>query len=106
MLNHKSKNADLSLSTNAIVVLILAIVMLGLALGFIKTMFGKTSAQVEAIVNKEVDPVPAGPEKILTLSRTTLVLNPSETTALKFSVYKTGGIVTSDSSLEIGRAHV
>ena len=51
--NFMKKKASLSLSVNAIVVLILAIVMLSLALGFIKILFGKTSAQVEAIASKE-----------------------------------------------------
>ena len=51
MLNHKSKKADLSLSVNAIVVLILAIVMLGLALGFVKTMFGKSANQFDEIIS-------------------------------------------------------
>ena len=38
-----SKKGSLNLSINAIVVLILAITMLGLGLGFMKTMFGKVS---------------------------------------------------------------
>ena len=83
-----SKKASLSLSTNAIVVLILAITMLGLALGFIKTMFGKTAAQVEALAANEPEPRPASPAEPFTLSRDTLVLSPSETIAIKFSSYK------------------
>ena len=82
------RKASLSLSINAIVVLILAITMLGLALGFIKVMFGKTSAQVEALVLNEPEPRPASPAEPFTLSRNTLVLSPSETTALKFSVFR------------------
>ena len=38
-----NKKASLNLSINAIVVLILAITMLGLGLGFMKTMFGKVT---------------------------------------------------------------
>ena len=92
------KRGSLSLSTNAIIVLILAITMLGMALVFIKTMFGKTSAQVEAIAGTEPEPVPATPDKPLTLSRNTLVLSPSEKTGIKFSTYK-GATINNDPSL-------
>lgn len=83
------KRASLSLSINAIVVLILAIAMLGLALGFIKTMFGKVSSQVEAIAAQEPEPRTASLSEKLTLSRETVVLRPTETTVLKFSAYST-----------------
>ncbi len=82
-----NKKGSLSLSINAIVVLILAIVMLGLALGFIKTMFGKVSGQVEALVANEPEPNPAGPSDPLTLSRSTIVIGSSQTSAIKFNVY-------------------
>ena len=91
-----NKKSSLSLSTNAIVVIILAIVMLSLALGFIGTMFRKTSAQVEAIVANEPNPRSAGPGEQLTLSRNTIVLSASEKTALKFSVYKGGSVSDPD----------
>ena len=85
------KKGSLSLSINAIVVLILAITMLGLALSFIRTMFGKVSGQVEAVAANEPDPIPAGPSKMLTLSRETIVLSPSESSGIKFSTYNGGG---------------
>lgn len=81
------KKASLSLSINAIIVLILAITMLGLALGFVKAMFGKVSGQVESVASNEPDPRAAGPAELITLSRNTIVLSPSETTAIKFSAY-------------------
>ncbi|MCB9362760.1 hypothetical protein H6504_04950 [Candidatus Woesearchaeota archaeon] len=42
-----SKKASLQLSINAIVVLILAITLLGLGLGFVKTLFGSTTENFE-----------------------------------------------------------
>ena len=81
------KKASLSLSVNAIVVLILAITMLGLALSFVNTLFSKTSSQIEALAQTEQPPVDATPGEPLTLSRYDIILRPSETTALKFKVY-------------------
>ncbi len=43
---HFNKKADLSLSINAIVILILAITMLGLGLAFMKGMFGKVTGEL------------------------------------------------------------
>ncbi len=95
-----NKKGSLSLSINAIVVLILAIVMLGLALGFIKTMFGKVSGQVEALVSNEPEPDVAGPSNPVTLSRSVIVVGPSQTTAIKFSVYNPIGDFASNPILD------
>ncbi len=81
------KKADLSLSVNAIVVLILAIVMLGLILGFIKTMFGKTSNQFDEIISTEKDPEQATDYDPIKLSKGTIILKTNEYGALKISVY-------------------
>ena len=72
------KKADLSLSVNAIVVLILAIVMLGLALGFVKSMFAKTTDKLAGEVEKESEPIPADGSRPLTLSRDVIILNKAE----------------------------
>ena len=45
-----NKKGSLELSVNAIVILILAITMLGLGLGFMKGMFGKVSAKVDTAI--------------------------------------------------------
>jgi len=90
MLNHKSKKADLSLSVNAIVVLILAIVMLGLALGFVKTMFGKTSNQFDEIISTEKDPEQADVNEPIKLSKGTISLKAKEVGVLKVSVFNPG----------------
>ncbi len=81
------KKADLSLSVNAIVVLILAIVMLGLILGFIKTMFGKTSNQFDEIISTEKDPEQATDYDPIKLSKGTIILKTNENGALKISVF-------------------
>ena len=85
-----SKKADLSLSVNAIVVLILAIVMLGLILGFIKTMFGKTSNQFDEIISSEKDPEQADMNEPIKLSKGTISLKAKEVGVLKISVYNPG----------------
>jgi len=90
MLNHKSKKADLSLSVNAIVVLILAIVMLGLALGFVKTMFGKSANQFDEIISTEKDPEQADMNEPIKLSKGTISLKAKEVGVLKVSVFNPG----------------
>jgi len=90
MLNHKSKKADLSLSVNAIVVLILAIVMLGLALGFVKTMFGKSANQFDEIISTEKDPEQADVNEPIKLSKGTISLKAKEVGVLKVSVFNPG----------------
>lgn len=46
----RNKKGDLSLSVNAIVILVLAITMLGLGLSFIRTMFGKTTGKLGSVI--------------------------------------------------------
>ena len=48
------KKGALELSINAIVILIIAITMLGLGLGFVRGMFGKASGQFEELTGAEV----------------------------------------------------
>ena len=81
------KKADLSLSVNAIVVLILAIVMLGLALGFVKTMFGKSANQFDEIISTEKEPEQANEYDPIKLSKGTVILKTKENGALKISVF-------------------
>ncbi|MBI5389194.1 hypothetical protein HZB01_02315 [Candidatus Woesearchaeota archaeon] len=63
------KKGDLSLSTNAIVVLILAIVMLGLALGFVKGMFGNITKTFEEQALAEPEPNVATSSNPVTFSK-------------------------------------
>ncbi len=48
------KKGSLELSVTSIVILIMAIVILGLGLGFVKTMFDKTTGQIKDI-NKDIE---------------------------------------------------
>ncbi len=67
-LRHIGKKADLSLSINAIVVLILAITMLGLGLAFLRGTFSKTTAQFAQVADEVkgqiVDKIKASSEKL------------------------------------------
>ncbi len=63
-----TKKASLNLSINAIVVLILAITMLGLGLGFMKTMFGQAVGEFENVAgemkNRIVDELESSDERL------------------------------------------
>lgn len=65
----RQKRGALQLSINAIVVLILAITMLGLGLGFMKNMFGGTTKHFEQITedmeNQMIDSLKGGTDKIV-----------------------------------------
>ena len=90
-----NKKADLSLSVNSIVVLILAITMLGLGLGFVSGMFGKVSKQVEEQISKEPEPSPPTASNPITLSRESIIANPGESVVLKVSIYNSGSTALS-----------
>jgi len=64
-----SKKASLDLSINAIVILILAITMLGLGLGFIKNTFSKTTEQFEEVgsdfKNQLIDAIKESNERLV-----------------------------------------
>lgn len=51
-LRHIGRKADLSLSINAIVILILAITMLGLGLMFIRNQFGGATSKLQDVLNQ------------------------------------------------------
>ncbi|MBU0628682.1 MAG: hypothetical protein KKC75_05800 [Nanoarchaeota archaeon] len=81
------KKAAMELSVTAIVVLILAIVMLGLGLGFIRGMFGKVSTQLEQQVAAEPEPsAPTGAFPI-TLSRESLITHAGDKEIIKVGLY-------------------
>lgn len=82
-----NKKGAMELSVTAIVVLIIAIVMLGLALGFVRGMFGKVSTQFEEQISAEPDPpAPHGSEPV-TLSRESLIMRAKESGVLKVGVF-------------------
>src|SRR3989344_2440253 len=51
MRHYKSKKADLSLSTNAIVILILAITILGLGLTFVRGLFKQAETKITEVTS-------------------------------------------------------
>jgi len=86
------KKGAISLSVNAIVILILAIVMLGLGVTFIKNMFGKASVQIEQMISQEPDPQVPYLSDPITLSREHIITTAGGTQqVLKVSVYNAWG---------------
>lgn len=81
------KKGALELSVGAVVILILAIILLGLGIGFIKGMFGKTTVKFEELVLREPEPPAPTSSSPITLSREIVTANAGETEALKISVF-------------------
>ncbi|MBI5390474.1 hypothetical protein HZB02_03225 [Candidatus Woesearchaeota archaeon] len=98
------KKADLALSTNAIVVLIIAIAILGLALAFVTTSFGSISKKLTGFTESEPEPSTANAGNPLTVSRSTVIASKGEEMGLKFSVYCDGGAngATACSTVTVG----
>jgi hypothetical protein len=81
-----SKKADLSLSTNAIVVMIIAIVILGLALTFTRTIFQKLGGQIGNLGEQSIEEPPTY-DKPLTLTSTSLEIKKGQSKTLGIAVY-------------------
>jgi hypothetical protein len=79
-----NKKGSMELSVNSIVILVIAIVMLGLILGFVKSKFGDLDKQ---LVNNEPDAQSATPSERLTISRETIAVSGGEETVLKIQAY-------------------
>ncbi|MEA2036899.1 MAG: hypothetical protein U9O94_05285 [Nanoarchaeota archaeon] len=82
-----NKKGALALSVNAIVVLILAVVMLGLALGFVKGMFGKVTTSFEEQIAAEPEPPTSTGSEPVTLSRESLIVHSGDDVVLKVGIY-------------------
>ncbi len=82
-----SKKGAMELSVTAIVVLILAIVMLGLGLGFIRGMFGKVSSQLEQQIAAEPEPVVPSGSSPITLSRESMITHAGDKEVMKVSIF-------------------
>lgn len=81
------KKGAIELSVTAIVVLILAVVMLGLGLGFVRGMFGKVSQSFEEQIGAEPEPVASSSDIPLTLSRAKLFARAKEQVVIKVNVF-------------------
>lgn len=96
-----SRKADLSLSVNAIVILVLAIVIMAFALPFVNKMFKKTSTEFEALTGEEPSAPMANGATPITLSRNNLIMSQGDKKALKASVYNIESGIQSVSGLTI-----
>ena len=90
-----NKKGALELSINAIVILIIAITMLGLGLGFVRGMFGKISTQVEEQVASEPEPPIPTSDNPITMSRESIVTKANEDEIIKISVFAPGAAIAS-----------
>lgn len=81
------KRASLTLSVNAIVVLILAIVMLGLGMAFIRGMFTQTSDIFEQKVAEEPEPVNPSISNPITISRERIITHTNEVEIVKIGIF-------------------
>jgi len=82
------KRGTLGLSVNAIVILILAIAMLALGIGFVDKMFGSASNKAEeAIASAQVCKTPATPSEPLTVCPQKLKLAKGEAGVVSVGVY-------------------
>lgn len=90
-----NKKGSMELSVNSIVILVIAIVMLGLILGFVKTKFSQLDNQLGST---EPDAPLASASNPLTISRTQIAGSPGEEIGIKFSAYANTatGIAASD----------
>ena len=82
-----NKKADINLSINMIVVLIIGIVILGLALGFIRGMFGNLTKQFEELVKEEPEPDAATSTQHITVSSQTKILDVKKPGVYKMNIY-------------------
>ena len=85
-----NKNGSLELSVNAIVVLILAITMLGLGLGFMKGMFGKVSQNVDTAIGQNQLTNPPTVNNPFTLSSNQISLARGATQTITLAYYNEG----------------
>lgn len=86
------KKGSLNISVEAIIILILAITMLGLGMGFIKKYFGDISEKLEQQIESQADPPKPTGTNPITLSMDTIIVNPTKKTGLKISLFNPSGI--------------
>ncbi len=86
-----NKKGSMELSVNSIVILVIAITMLGLILGFVNSKFNGLDKQ---LTTQEPDAPQATADEPITMSRSVLAVSPGETVALKFSIYNINAAAT------------
>lgn len=88
------KKGAIALSVNAIVILILAIVMLGLGVTFIRTMFSQAAGQIEEMISAEPEPQQPFRSQPVTISREHIITVAGSTEIIKVSVFNAWGGTT------------
>lgn len=86
----RHKKGSLNISVEAIIILIFAITMLGLGLGFIRGMFTNVTTQLEGQVSNEPEPSTPSAANQITLSRESIIASPGQQQVLKIGIYNTG----------------
>jgi hypothetical protein len=79
-----NKKGSMELSVNSIVILVIAIVMLGLILGFVKSKFTVLDNQIGS---NEPNAPTASASNPFTISRDQIAASPGEELGIKFSAY-------------------
>jgi len=97
-----NKKGSMELSVNSIVILVIAIVMLGLILGFVRSKFGDLNKQ---LVNNEPEAQAATPSDRLTVSRETVAVSGGEEATLKVQVYAVKNITDVPTMITQGYYH-
>lgn len=83
-----NKKGDLAISTNAIVVLIIAVIMLGLIIGFVTKGFGAVEKKfLGDIEGQETPPSPATISQPITISSTNKIASPGELVGFKVNIF-------------------
>jgi hypothetical protein len=80
----RNKKGSMELSVNSIVILVIAIVIMGLILGFIRSKFAEVGGN---LVTNEPDPQPASLDEPITLSRETISTTLGSNAVMKMTVY-------------------
>lgn len=84
-----NKKASMELSVNSIVILVIAIVMMGLILGFIRTKFNQISPD---LTTKEPDATAASAGEPITLSSDQKIITAGDSAVIKVNVYNGGTV--------------
>ena len=82
-----NRRASMELSVNSIVILVIAVVMMGLILGFIKSKFDLVGRD---LLKEEREPDPASISYPISMSRTEVRAKPNDQFALKLNIYNSG----------------
>lgn len=81
------KKGGMQLSINAIVILIIAMVVLGIGILFIRGMFGKSSERLTTAISSQDIQNPATPDKPLVADKEVLLPKSNPTKTITMSVY-------------------